>query len=110
MSAIIVALDGPAGAGKSTVARTRAHNDSERPRLVKGLEALGFSVTPSHTNFLLAHLPDGYALDMPALNVALLRRALIVRPVANYGLLRSFRVTVGTVDENTKLLTALADT
>ena len=91
------------------VARTRAHNDAERPRLVAGLEKLGFSVTPSHTNFVLAHLPDGYALDMPALNVALLRRALIVRPVANYGLHRSFRVTVGTVDENTKLLAALAD-
>lgn len=91
------------------VARTRAHNDAERPRLAAGFEALGFSVTPSHTNFLLVHLPDGYALDMPALNEALLRRALIVRPVANYGLPRSFRVTVGTVDENNKLLAALAD-
>ena len=46
---------------------------------------------------------------MPQLNEALLRRALIVRPVANYGLARSFRVTVGTVAENDKLLAALKD-
>lgn len=89
------------------VARSRAHNDEWRPRLQQALEALGLVVTPSHTNFLMCTLPDTMAIDLPTLNVALLKRALIVRPVANYGLTRSFRVTVGTADENLRLLTAL---
>lgn len=91
------------------VKRTRAHNDVERPRLRAGLEQLGFAVTPSQTNFLLVTLPEGYGLEMPAVNEALLKKALIVRPVANYGLARSFRVTVGTVEENDRLLKALAE-
>ena len=91
------------------VKRTRAHNDAQRPRLQRGLEQLGFSVTPSQTNFLLVTLPANSALEMPALNEELLKRALIVRPVANYGLMRSFRVTVGTADDNDRLLAALVD-
>jgi len=89
------------------VARSRAHNDDWRPRLQAGLERLGLEVTPSHTNFLMCTLPASLPLDVAALNVALLKRALIIRPVANYGLTRSFRVTVGTAAENERLLAAL---
>jgi histidinol-phosphate aminotransferase len=89
------------------VARSRAHNDEWRPRLQAGLEKLGLEVTPSHTNFLMCTLPASLPLDVAALNVALLKQALIIRPVANYGLSRSFRVTVGTGAENERLLSAL---
>ena len=89
------------------VHRSRSHNDTQRPVLADGLRALGLVVTPSQTNFLMVTLPDDAGIDLPGLNVALLRRALIVRPVANYGLPRSFRVTIGAADENQRLLTAL---
>lgn len=89
------------------VQRSRAHNDAQRPILARGLAERGLLVTPSQTNFLMVTLPDDAGIDLPTLNVALLRRALIVRPVANYGLPRSFRVTIGAADENQRLLTAL---
>ena len=38
----------------------------------------------------------------------LLRRGVIVRPVAGYGLPEHLRVSVGTAEENTRFLTALA--
>jgi histidinol-phosphate aminotransferase len=92
---------------RAFVERSRAHNDHWRPRVQAELERLGLLVTPSHTNFLLCTLPSSMALDVATLNIAMLRRALIIRPVANYGLARSFRVTIGTADENERLLAAL---
>jgi histidinol-phosphate aminotransferase len=91
------------------VARSRAHVDAERPAVVDGLAARGMIVTPSHTNFVMCTLPDAIPIDLAALDKALLRRAIIVRPVGNYGLPRSFRVTIGTRDENARLLAALDD-
>ena len=38
----------------------------------------------------------------------LLKRGVIVRPVAGYGLPEHLRVTVGTADENARFLAALA--
>jgi histidinol-phosphate aminotransferase len=91
------------------VERARAHNRAELPRVTTALQKLGFAVTPSQANFVLATLGDDFPLDVPTLNVALLKRALIVRPVANYGLARSVRITIGTEAENDRLLGALAD-
>jgi histidinol-phosphate aminotransferase len=91
------------------IERARAHNRAELPRLTTALERLGFVVTPSQANFVLATLRDDVALDVPALNIELLKRALIVRPVANYGLSRSVRITVGTQAENDRLLVALGE-
>jgi histidinol-phosphate aminotransferase len=88
------------------LATSKAHNLRERPRLAAGLTALGFTVTPSQGNFVLATLPDSLDLDVPTLNVQLLKRGVIVRPVANYGITRGVRITVGTVAENDRLLGA----
>jgi len=89
--------------------RSRAHNAKELARLRDGLEQRGFHVTPSAANFVLATVPDG-SKDIPqvvALNEALLRRGVIVRPLGNYDLPRSVRISVGTVEENDKLFAAL---
>jgi histidinol-phosphate aminotransferase len=91
------------------IARTRAHNRAALPRLTEALQALGLQVVPSAANFVLATLPPELAIDVPTLNVELLRRALILRPVANYGLARSVRITVGTDRENDRLLAALGE-
>jgi histidinol-phosphate aminotransferase len=90
------------------VKRSLAHNAKELPRLVKGLEDRGFDVTPSQGNFVLATIPAESGLpDVAGLNEALLRRGVIVRPVANYDLPRSVRISVGTAAENDKLFAAL---
>jgi histidinol-phosphate aminotransferase len=96
--AAIVALD-----DQEHVRASRAHNLVERARLTRRLSELGARVTPSQTNFVLCHF------DRPAaaLNQALLRQGVIVRPFAQ--LPEALRITVGTVAENERFLTALAE-
>jgi len=84
------------------------HNARALPELDKGLRALGLETTPSATNFILATLPEDMG-DMATVNEELLKRAVIIRPVKGYGLPRSARITVGTDDENARLLAALAE-
>ncbi len=73
-------------------------------QLMRGLDALGIGYVPSHGNFLLVRVGDaGRIYD------ALLRKGVIVRPVANYGLPQHLRVTVGLEDENRRFLSALQD-
>jgi histidinol-phosphate aminotransferase len=71
-------------------------------QLMRGLDALGIGYVPSHGNFLLVHIGDAAKVYE-----ALLRKGVIVRPVANYGLPEHLRVTVGLEDENRRFLSAL---
>ncbi len=73
-------------------------------RLRAGFTALGLTVLPSAANFLLCDL------RRPAAPVsdALLRRGVIVRPVANYGLTNHLRISTGTVEQNERVLAAMA--
>lgn len=90
------------------IERSRAHNSRELPRLSAGLEAHGFTVARSQGNFVLATRTAALP-PISELNVELLRRGVIIRPVANYDLVDSIRVTVGTAAENDKLFGALDD-
>ena len=78
-------------------------NRSGLRQLRAGFDAMGIEYLPSVANFLCFAVP-GDAADVYA---ALLREGIIVRPLANYGLHRSLRVTVGLEDENTRFLDAL---
>ncbi len=99
------------------VQKSRSHNDLELPRVARGLEERGLIVTPSQANFVLATLPSPassssqrpWPMTAAELNVELLKRALIVRPVANYDLPHSLRITIGTTVENNRLLDAVDD-
>jgi histidinol-phosphate aminotransferase len=73
-------------------------------QLVEGFDALGLAHVPSFGNFVLVQVG-------PAAKVyhELLKRGVIVRPVANYGLPEWLRVTVGLPEENAKFLAALPD-
>jgi histidinol-phosphate aminotransferase len=68
-----------------------------------GLQQLGLRVYPSRGNFVLVDCarPSG------AVNEALLRQGVIVRPVGGYGLPTQLRITIGTEQENTRMLAAL---
>jgi len=78
---------------------------SERARVQTALEAMGFDVVPSHTNFLLID----FHRDGAALHQALMRRGVIGRPMGPYGLTTTLRVTIGLPSENDRFLAALRE-
>ncbi len=86
------------------VERSRALVREERPFLAAGLAALGATVVPSQGNFVLADFPGKSGKE---LFEALLREAIIARPVANYGFPAALRFTVGVHAENERCLAAL---
>ncbi|HLS05002.1 MAG TPA: histidinol-phosphate transaminase [Wenzhouxiangella sp.] len=87
------------------IEKTRQMNSEGKKQLEAGLKKLGVTTIPSATNFLLA----GFDRPGAELNEALLQRGIIVRPVANYGLDNHLRITIGTREQNERLLTALAE-
>ena len=87
------------------IARTRRVNLEGMRQLSEGFEKLGLNVIPSAANFLLVEFDRSGA----ELNEALLRRGVIVRPVGNYGLDNYLRITIGTPEQNERLLAALSE-
>ena len=85
------------------VARSYAENLQGLKQLEAGAQALGLDFIPSHGNFVTLRV--GKAAEIFK---RLLRRGVIVRPVASYGLPEHLRVTVGTEQENERFLAALA--
>ena len=85
------------------VARSYAENLQGLRQLDEGIRALGLDAIPSYGNFLTVRV--GKAAEIFK---RLLRRGVIVRPVAGYALPEYLRVTVGTPEENTRFLAALA--
>jgi histidinol-phosphate aminotransferase len=74
----------------------------ERARVAARLAEGGTRVIPSAGNFLLLQA----GADARARYDALLRRGVIVRPVGNYQLPEHLRVTLGTVEQNDRFLSA----
>ena len=84
------------------LARSYALNAAGMAQLAAGLSALGVDGVPSRGNFLLAKVGDAARI-----NTELLKRGVIVRPVANYGLPEFLRVSVGLAGQNARFLDAL---
>ncbi len=83
---------------------TLSLNRAGMAQLRTGLAALGLRVPVSAGNFVLADLGRPAA----AVNDALLRQGVIVRPLANYALLNHLRITTGTAAQNERLLAAMS--
>ena len=64
-------------------------------------------MTPSIGNFLLMHFDE--AAKCQSADAFLRGRGLILRPVANYGLPRSLRLSVGLDEDNRAVVSALAE-
>src|SRR5437870_3140052 len=84
------------------VRRTLAANRAGMAFLVDAFRALGLAHVPSAANFVLVRVGDGARVYE-----ALLRRGVIVRPMAVYGFPEHVRVTVGTEAENARFVAAL---
>lgn len=80
---------------------------SERSSLASRLEALGMSVYPSQSNFLLCKMPA--ATDAAELCQALKQRNILVRHFQQDRLQDKLRISVGSKIENAALIAALDD-
>jgi histidinol-phosphate aminotransferase len=91
-------------ADEDFLARSYALNLSGLQQLTQAFEALGLEYVPSYGNFVLVKVG-------PAARVyqELLKRGVIVRPVANYQLPEWLRVSIGLPEENQRFLDALPD-
>lgn len=87
----------------------KAHNDRWLPWLAERIAALGLIVWPSVGNFLLVDFPAEPGRDARAANAWLESRGLIPRMMAAYGLAGSLRISIGTAEENERVVAALAD-
>jgi histidinol-phosphate aminotransferase len=94
-------------AHRSEAALTWHKVRAERARLGQALAALGFAPSPSQTNFLLARVPQ--STSAPALLRGLEERGVLVRYFDAPRLHDKLRITVGTPEENERLLRALAE-
>ncbi len=79
-------------------------NRAGRDYLQQAFAQLGLAFVPGHGNFVLVHVGDAAAV-----NQALLRRGIIVRPVVGDGLPEHLRVSVGLPQENEALVAALTE-
>jgi len=84
--------------------RSRELVQQERAFLYAGLSEMGLRCLPSQANYLLVLDPP---LGAPGLADALLRKGLIVRPMAGFGLPNALRVTVGLREQNEQFLAAV---
>jgi histidinol-phosphate aminotransferase len=70
--------------------------------LYRAFDEMGIRYVPTRANFILVELPDAGRVYQQ-----LLRQGVIVRPMASFGLERALRITVGTPEENARLIEAL---
>lgn len=71
-------------------------------QMTAGLERLALEYIPSYGNFVTFKVRDAKAV-----NLALLKAGVIVRPIAGYGLPDWLRVTIGLESENARFLAGL---
>lgn len=86
---------------RSTWAKVR----EERGRVLNALTTLGFDCPPSQSNFLLATVPAGRSAT--EIYQALKEKDILVRYFSLPRLEDKLRITIGTPEENARLLTAL---
>ena len=87
--------------------RVRRLNNDQLGPVTQRLEGLGIKVYPSVGNFLLLDLGD--AGRRVRVDAALQDQGIFIRQVADYGLPTCLRMTLGTAQENDRVLNALAD-
>lgn len=86
------------------VSECRQKNRDNGQNLLKGLRELGLEVVESNANFFLVAFDNA----MDTFDV-LQRNGIIVRPLQPYNLPNHLRITIGTQDQNNKLLSVLRE-
>ena len=84
------------------VERSVAVNAEGREYFVYELSTMGLPFVPTQGNFMMVEVGEAMGVYE-----ALLREGVIVRPVAGYGFPRHLRISIGTPQENEKVIEAL---
>jgi histidinol-phosphate aminotransferase len=98
--AAIAALD-----DQGHVLRSRGVNNQGKEFLSRSFASMGFKVYPTWGNFIMIDTGK----DCLMLFQALLKRGIIVRPTAAWGIMTALRITIGTQEENEVLAEALKE-
>jgi len=77
-------------------------------QLTTAFTELNLPFLPSAGNFVLVRVGDDEGAGA-RVNLALVKRGIIVRPVGNYGLPQWLRISIGLPEENTIFIAALRD-
>lgn len=85
------------------------HNEVWRARLTEAFAALGLTITPSVTNFVLIHFPDIDGKRADDADAFLTSRGFILRSVRGYGLPGALRMTIGSEEANLGVIGALEE-
>ncbi len=89
------------------IAKSREHNAEWRAILTERLDAMGLVTPHSDANFVL---PDfGSAERAAEANEFLKANNILIRAVGGYGLPTKLRITVGTAEDNERVLAKLAE-
>ena len=86
------------------LARSYALNKAGKQQLCEAFDRLSLRYVPSYGNFVLVHVGDSARI-----NVDLLKRGVIVRPVGGDGLPEWLRVSIGLTEENQRFIAALTE-
>ena len=85
------------------MSRSIESNRKEREFLYQGFSRLGLEYAESHTNFILVRIgPEALSVYE-----GLMKMGVIVRPCAGYDLPEYLRISIGTREENKRLLSSL---
>lgn len=105
-------VNGPAQAAalaalsdRDHVARSLRVNRTGKKQIARGLAALGLRPAPTEANFVWCPLP----CDGTRLSREMMRRGVIVRSTASFGLPNAVRITVGTASQNRRMLSAFSE-
>lgn len=82
---------------------TRKLTDEGREYLQRSFASLGLKFVPSHANFVLVKVGDGKGLFQ-----ALMRCGIIIRDMTSYGLPEWVRISIGTMEQNTRFIQELS--
>lgn len=91
------------------VKKARKTNEAGMKLWTNALNRMGIPFWPSQGNFLLIDTSAGLGKRGTEIYESCLRRGVIFRPVANYGLAHALRISMGTRAENDIAIRALAE-
>lgn len=102
VSSVALAAATAALGDEDFLVRSAALNSAGMRQLTDAFASLGLEWIPSAGNFVAVRVGDAAAV-----NRALLRQGVIVRPVAGYGMPEWLRISIGLPEENARCIEAL---
>ena len=87
------------------IRKGKAVNEAGKKYLYEAYRKLGLFYLPTYANFVFVDFPK----DSQIIFEALQRKGIITRTIKEYGFPRALRITIGTDEQNRKLIKALEE-